>query len=252
MTNENQESTVTNANIYGNGAETPLQPNDNKFMIPTSNIPKLDNKNYQSWIEIVRIILELRGLTHAIEQNDVTATANLQARLLLLGAMDESHRAQVRGCLTAKAIADRLAIIYADKSAANIYRLLMQYYRYDKKPEDTIGEHIGKMDEMRRQLSDLGEKTSEAVYQVTLIGSLPREYSSIMEIWELTHESMSTTPNLVSRLLKREDDLKRSKQEDEDKAFVSRVPRQRMSREEIEARKKVTNCGICKQRGHWA
>jgi len=38
---------------------------------------------------------------------------------------------------------------------------------------------------------------------VTLIGSLPKEYSSIVEIWELTHRDMRATPNLVSRLFKR-------------------------------------------------
>lgn len=52
--------------------------------------------------------------------------------------------------------------------------------------------HIGKMDEMRSKLADLGEKQSDTVYQVTLIGPLPNEYASLMEIWELTHESMRT------------------------------------------------------------
>ena len=68
--------------------------------------------------------------------------------------MNESNRAQVRGCSTAKETIDRLELIYADKSAANIYRLLMQYYRYIKRQEDSISEHIGKMDEMRNQLAE--------------------------------------------------------------------------------------------------
>lgn len=110
----------------------------------------------------------------------------------------------MRGCPTAKSIVDRLKLVYADTSAANIYRLLMTYYRYTKKPEDTISSHIGKMDELRNQLADLGERQSDAAYQVTLIGSLSPEYASIMEVWELTHPSMRTTPNLISRLLKRE------------------------------------------------
>jgi len=50
----------------------------------------------------------------------------------------------------------------------------MAYFRYEKKPEHTMSKHIGRMDEMRNQLADLGEKQSDAVYQVTLIGSLPR------------------------------------------------------------------------------
>ena len=73
-----------------------------------------------------------------------------------------------------------------------------------------MSEHIGRMDEMRNKLADLGEKQSDAVYQVTLIGSLPAEYASLMEIWELTHKEMRTTENLVSRLLKREEDVKKT------------------------------------------
>lgn len=219
-------------------------------IMPTANIPKLDGKNYQSWIELVNIVLELRGLRHVIVGDTVDTVADLHAKFVLLGAMDESHRSQVRGCISAKTIVERLALIYADTSAANIYRLLMQYYRYDKKPEHSISEHIGRMDEMRRQLTDLGEKQSEAVYQVTLIGSLPQEYSSIMEIWELTHESMRTTPNLVSRLLKREEDLK--KVSPDDKVFAVRAQRPKMTKAEIEAKKKVTPCHSCGKKGHWA
>ena len=126
----------------------------------------------------------------------------------------------------------------------------MQYNRYVKQPEDSISQHLGRMDEMRNQLTDLGEKQSEAVYQVTLIGSLPAEYASIMEIWELTHPEMRTTQNLVARLLKREEDLKAT--QDSNQALLARNGKAKMTREEIEAMKERTNCGICKQKGHWA
>jgi len=181
--------------------------------VNSTNLPKLNGKNYQSWRELIDIVLELRGLKSATERSDVDSRVNLQAKLILLETLDESHRAQVRGCESAKDIVDRLQLIYADTSAANVYRLLMRYYRYEKKREDSMSEHIGRMDEMRNQLADLGEKQSEAVYQVTLIGSLPSEYSSIMEVWELTHKEMRTTQNLVSRLLKREEDLKKNERQ---------------------------------------
>lgn len=109
-----------------------------------------------------------------------------------------------------------------------------------------MSEHIGRMDEMRNQLADLGEKHS--VYQVTLIDSLPSEYFSIMEVWELTHPSMRTTPNLVARLLKREEDLKKSG----DQALLMRANKSRLTRQELEELKKNTRCVLCRVIGHWA
>lgn len=218
-------------------------------MSPIANIPKLDGTNFQSWYELVGIVLELKGLSRAIKLDEgVETRVDLQARLIILESMNESHRAQVRGCSSAKQIVDRLLLIYADKSAANIYRLLHQYYRYTKRPEDSISEHIGRMDEMRGRLADLGEEQSEAVYQVTLIGSLPQEYATIMEIWELTHPQMRTTANLVSRLLKREEDLKKAN----DQALIVRGGKQKLTKQEVEDLKKRTKCGICKEVGHWA
>lgn len=226
-------------------------PTNNGAVAVDANIPKLDGTNFASWYELVSLVLEIKGLDGAIGSDATPAKIRLQAKLVLLESMNESHRAQVRGCSTPKEIISRLQLIYRDKSAANIYRLLHQYYRYDKKSEDSISEHVGRMDEMRNQLADLGETQSEAVYQVTLIGSLPSEYSSIMEVWELTHPDMRTTANLISRLLKREDDLKRSS----DQALVTRGQGQRQMKprtpQEIEELKKRTRCGICKAIGHW-
>lgn len=54
------------------------------------------------------------------DKEDVDQVTDLQARLVLLESMNESHRAIVRGCSTAKQIVDRLQLVYADKSAANI------------------------------------------------------------------------------------------------------------------------------------
>lgn len=71
-----------------------------------------------------------------------------------------------------------------------------------------MAEHIGKLDNMRRNLEDLGEKQSDRMYQVVLIASLPAGYKSILEIWKLTYPDPRTDENLVSRIFKREEYLK--------------------------------------------
>lgn len=128
---------------------------------------------------MVELAFKIRGWKSAIVEDSPDSTMNAQAKLILLEAMDESHREQVRGCATAKSIINRLQSIYADRSAANLYRILHMYYRFTKRAEDSMSVHIGKMDELRKKLADLGQKQSEAMYHVTLMGSLPTGYSSI-------------------------------------------------------------------------
>lgn len=214
----------------------------------TANIPKLTSTTYQSWLEMVSIYLQLKGWSKALSSEGVDEIMDLQCKLVLLETMDESHRSQVRGCAKSKDIIDRMRLVYADNSAANVYRLLHRYYRYQKLESDTISEHLGKMDEMRRGLADLGEKQSDTLYQVTLIGSLPSEYQSLMETWELTHPDMRTNAVLVARLLKREEDVKGQMG---GVAMAAGKLSKDWNSMTIQERKKISRCKECQQKGHW-
>lgn len=155
------------------------------------------------------------------------------------------------GCKTTKEIMKRLELIYADNSSANVYRLMHRYYRYKKSPEDSMLEHIGTMEEMKMALIDIDKKPDEELYQVTLLGSLPPEYETMMEVWELTHLTMRTTANLISRLLKREEDLKAESQEH--KTFnVGRMSPEAWKKLSIDEKKKLTKCKTCGKKGHLA
>ena len=73
----------------------PIMGGSSSGLTSTVNLPKLDGTNYLSWIELVKIVLELRDLKSAIEGDDVDQVTDLQAELVLLESMNESHRAQV-------------------------------------------------------------------------------------------------------------------------------------------------------------
>lgn len=68
-----------------------LQANNGfNFMSSSSNLPRLDGKNFQSWLEMISIALKLRGLKRAIESEDADEISDLSAKLILLETMDES------------------------------------------------------------------------------------------------------------------------------------------------------------------
>lgn len=218
--------------------------------LSTNKIPLLTKNNYQSWRDMIELFLEIKGLKVALLSSSVDAMIDMNARLILMETMDESHRSQVRGCSSAKEMYDRLKLVYADTSAANVYRLLNKYYHYKKPDEDTVSEHIGKVDEMRRQLEDLDEKQSERLYQVMLINSLPEPYHSTLELWELTHPEMRTTQNLVARPPKREEDV--ATNNSTARAMIARSSKRRLTFKQVEDLKKKTKCHACGEIGHWA
>lgn len=106
-----------------------------------TSIPKLETNNYQSWIEMMGFSLELQGLEVNL-RNQGSEKQKKQAQLLLLRSMDENHRKKVRGCTSPQEILRRLEMIYNDRSAANAHRLLVQYYRFVKKPEESMSAYI--------------------------------------------------------------------------------------------------------------
>lgn len=114
-----------------------------------------------------------------------------------------------------------------------------------KRETDSVSEHVGKMAELRSTLEELGEKQSDALFQVTLIASMPSQYSNLLEVWEMSHPDMRTTANLISRLLKREEDLKQVCGET---SFIAGKSFQELT---IEEKKKVTKCKYCQKKGHW-
>lgn len=211
--------------------------------LSSSHLPKLEGNNFQSWREMVEMAMELKGIKRALETAEVDHRMNIQAKLFLLETMSEEHRCQVRSLTTAKDMMNRLEKIYADNSASNLFRLLHEYFRYTKPANEPISVHVGKFSAMRAALADIGEEQSEELFQVALLAALPPEYGNLLELWEISHPDTRTTSNLVGRMLKREDDLKKTG----DRALVARGKQMT-----LEERKKVTRCNACHKIGHWA
>lgn len=101
---------------------------------------------------MVTIYLRINQLEKALEPNQADDLTDLEARFILLETMDEMHRAQVRSCRSTHEVLNRLEKLYADKSAANVFRMLYKFYHYKKLEADGIADHYSKLEEMRRAL----------------------------------------------------------------------------------------------------
>jgi len=68
---------------------------------------------------------------------------------------------------------------------------------------DSISQHITKVENMARQLRDLNENISDNAIMAKILGSLPTKYSAITA-WDSVAIAEQTFENLRQRLLKEE------------------------------------------------
>lgn len=250
----------------------PLQP------VITSGIrvPILDGTNFKNWKMMIDGSLELRGL-HGIVTGEIEVTranrgAELQAKMAILETLNDAHLTMVNNCETSKEIMDRLCLTYADKSAANIGRMLKKYYGYKLQPGDSMSAHLSKMELMRKELESVDQPQTDEVFINQVLSTLPSEYGMLKEIWDNNHPDQKTIANLFSRILKKEEDLSEQKQSSDsnrallvsksgnykkksyEKNYNERNPNERNQNEQmtIEERKKITRCAKCGSKGHWA
>lgn len=220
-------------------------------MAPTSDTysyPKLGDSNFQSWKIAITTLLKIKGLYETVQGTGrADPMDELRAKMFIFQSLEEKYMFQVRACTSAKEMMERLSLIHADASKENLSRMLRKFYGYKLVQSDGMSMHIGKMEAMRMELADLGQGPTDEVFINQLLESLPHNYSSLKEIWDATEDKRKTVGELITRILKREQDLKAEVHDSHlESALLSR------GKLTIEERKKVTKCAKCGKKGHWA
>lgn len=179
-----------------------------KLLINTNSIQKLIGQNFLPWKRQVVIVLKLKGLEDALTKEDPDEIIDMQAILILLETMDNSHKLQVQSETSARKIMQSLDRQYANMSAANKHRMLSNFFRYKKALTQTLNQHIGKMKEMRASLLAMGEEISEDMLQVTILDSVTKEFPDMLSTWKTMHKDLKTTECLIILLQQKEEQSK--------------------------------------------
>lgn len=240
-------------------------------------IRRFGGEDFRTWKYLIEIILESKNLLECIKTEKVKPepvtqeytnwiSKDTKARVLIATSLEPNIIEQIYNCYSAKATWDRLLTIYEQSSSINRHVLEAQFHNYRMDPNDSISTHVSKIEMMARSLKDAGKTKSDQSIASKIILTLSDDYRHVISSWNNLPHDQQTTANLLPRLLVEESLNKQRKEEssstNEQALFSSsrnkfkNKPRYTSSNSKdkekaIADKKKNTQCGYCKVKGHW-
>ncbi|CAD7080035.1 unnamed protein product [Hermetia illucens] len=139
--------------------------------------------------------------------------------------------------------------------------LLQKFHGYRMESNESVVQHVNRVQNMASQLKDLGEAISDTAIMAKVLGSLHKKYNVLQTVWDRVSEERQTLDNLLERLLKEErrlesdDDITRalaafSLGGNKKKKFAAN--QNKNMKENRENRNESVECFYCKRKGHLA
>lgn len=177
-------------------------------------IPKFGGEDFAVWRCQVEAHLAVSDLLEVVDGSSKRPTEqgkqiewdknDRKARLIILSALETNVVRQIMNLKTSHEAWTRLSALYELRDKTSVQLLLQRFFDYRMTEGMSIGQHVSKIEEMARQLEDLGEKQSEAAMVTKTLHSLPRSYIHVISAWDSLPDEKQTMENLLPRLLKAE------------------------------------------------
>lgn len=111
---------------------------------------------------------------------------------------------------------EKMSAIHEQKTASNKLLLLQKFHEYKMDPNDSVVQHVAKIQNMAQQLSDLDEGQTNLAIMAKILGSLPNKYRALITAWDSVAPAAQTIQSLQERLIKEE----RRLSEDDDRTAI--------------------------------
>ncbi|XP_029341276.1 uncharacterized protein LOC115033221 [Acyrthosiphon pisum] len=127
--------------------------------------------------------------------------ADNKAQKCIVTSLDEQPLQYIMNCDTANGMWNKLLSVYEQMSDTSITIVQQKFYRYTMDPKDNIAGHISKLENLSRQLKQLGEPISESMLITKILMTLPDTYRHFYSAWDSMHSANRTLEQLTTRLM---------------------------------------------------
>ena len=167
------------------------------------SIEKLNGSNWNTWKFQMKHLLMAKGLWSLVDGSEVLASeasvaavALFQSRLhkafsTIVLAIDSSQLYLVTSCEEPKQAWNALKNHFERETLANKLLLKKQYFRSEMKEGTSVDKHLKHMKDITDKLAAIGAPISEEDQVVTLLGSLPRSFSTLVTAIETRMDDVS-------------------------------------------------------------
>lgn len=184
-----------------------------------------------------------------------------KAMYILLSSMDAGQLEYLLMCETSTEMWKKLSSFHEQRSESNKLLLMTKFHDYKMSLSDSVAQHIAKIENMARQLSDLDENLSKIIVMAKILGSLPSKFSAFVTAWDSVDPERQTLETLTTRLIKEDtrlttvDDttnalavvnLNKSRKTYEKKGFLRRSDSEKKTEDE----RKNVECFYCHEKDH--
>ena len=167
------------------------------------SIEKLNGSNWNTWKFQMKHLLMAKGLWSLIDGSEVLASeasaaaeALFQSQLhkafsTIVLAIDSAQLYLVTSCEDPKQAWNALKNHFERETLANKLLLKKQYFRSEMKEGTSVDQHLKHMKDITDKLAAIGAPVSEEDQVVTLLGSLPRRFATLVTAIETRMDGVS-------------------------------------------------------------
>lgn len=179
---------------------------------------KFEGANYIQWKFQIKCALRAKGLwsiadgtkakpANAGDEQERWVKQDAQAMFILTASMEFEQITLIENCDSSKEILDKLDSIYLQKSETNKMIVHERFHQYKMEANDSIAQHIAKVESLAKHVKEAGDQISEAAIMMKIISTLPPKYRNFRQAWLSLDDAKQNIPNLTSRLLDEEKNL---------------------------------------------
>ncbi|XP_023317763.1 uncharacterized protein LOC111694319 [Trichogramma pretiosum] len=201
--------------------------------ISTRHIEKLNTTNFQMWKFQLENLFIAQGIEDIVDGTRERPTQggvelkswlkdDAKAKFLISSAMEPEQVRHILICESSKEMWTKLKAIHAQCSSTHKLLLTQRFHEYRMSATDSVATHIAKVQNMARQLLDVGENVSDLTITAKILASLPSKYKGFRSAWNSVEPSRQTVEYLQQRLLEKESFLE-GDIEEEAKALAATV-----------------------------
>lgn len=227
--------------------------------VDVSGVNKFDGTNFRQWKFQMKCALKAKGIYGVIDgtlprpsnnqTEELTAWCkkDAQAMFVLTAAMNVDQITLIESCENAKDTMSTLESIFELKSESNKMILHEHFHQYKMATNDTIAQHISKIQNLANQIKDAGDDISNMAIMTKILSTLPIKYRNVRQAWLSLDPTKQTINNLKARLLDEESNLQNYEETEQALATMS------FNKKKQENEKpRGPLCYNCRKRGHIA